>query len=64
MTQVSTQAELQAAIAAQEADIEVTADFQIETWQRITYAATISSGAGGPYTLTKADSHNGALFVI
>ena len=64
MIQVSTQAELQAAIAAQEADIEVTADFQIDTSQRITYAATISSGAGGPYTLTKADSHNGALFVI
>lgn len=64
MTQVSTQAELQTAIAAQETDIEVTADFKIDTQHRITYAATISSGAGGPYTLTTADGHNGALFLI
>ena len=64
MTQVSTQAELQAAIAAQEADIEVTADFQIDAGQRITYAAKISSGAGGPYTMTKADGHEGTLFLI
>lgn len=64
MTQVSTQAELQAAIAAQETEIEVTADFKIDTAQRITYAVTISSGVGGPYTLTKADGHNGSLFFI
>ena len=64
MTQVSNQAELQAAIADQETEIEVTADFQIDTAQRITYAATISSEAGGPYTLTKADGHNGSWFVI
>ncbi|WP_040198354.1 InlB B-repeat-containing protein [Candidatus Soleaferrea massiliensis] len=64
MTQVSTQTELQAAIAAQEAEIEVTADFKIDTAQRITYSATISSGAGGPYTLTEADGHNGSLFFI
>ena len=64
MTQVSTQAELQAAIAAQETNIEVTADFKIDTSQRITYAATVSSGAGGPYTLAKAEGHNGSLFFI
>ena len=35
MTQVSTQAELQAAIAAQEPDIQVTADFFIDAQQDI-----------------------------
>lgn len=64
MTQVSTPSELQAAIAAQETDIKVTADIKIETMQKITYAATISSGAGGPYTLTMADGHNDFLFLI
>lgn len=43
MTQVSTQAELQAAIAAQEPDIQVTADFFIDARQEITYDVTISS---------------------
>ena len=42
MTQVSAPSELQAAIAAQETDIEVTADLKIDTIQRITYAAAIS----------------------
>lgn len=42
MTQVSAPSELQAAIAAQETDIEVTADLKIDTMQRITYAAAIS----------------------
>ena len=51
-------------IAAKETNIEVTADFKIDTSQRITYAATISSGLGGPYTLTKADGYSGSLFFI
>ena len=42
MTQVSAPSKLQAAIAAQETDIEVTADLKIDTMQRITYAAAIS----------------------
>ena len=42
MTQVSAPSEHQAAIAAQETDIEVTADLKIDTMQRITYAAAIS----------------------
>lgn len=55
MTQVSTQAELQAALAAQEQDIQVTADFFINAPQEIIYDVTISSTSGDRWTLVKED---------
>lgn len=64
MTNVSNQTELQAAIAAQETDIVVTANFDITTVQTIFYAATVSGGDGGPYTLTKGSGFNSSVFVV
>lgn len=64
MTQVSTQAELQAALAAQETDIQVTADFFIDAQQEITYDVTISSAAGDRWTLVKEDGFDNYMFEI
>lgn len=64
MKQVSELAQLQAAISAYETEIEVTASFEINTMWEIAYAVTITSGAGGPYTLTKAKGTDGFLFKI
>lgn len=64
MIQVSTQAELQDALTSGEKDIEVTDNFYIDALQEITYAVTITSAEGGPYTLAKAESYNQSLFVV
>ena len=64
MTQVSTQAELQAAIAAQEPDIQVTADFFIDARQEITYDVTISSAPENRWTLVKEDGFDNYMFEI
>lgn len=64
MRQVSTQAELQAAIAAGEKEIEATTDFNIDALQEIAYATTITSAEGGSHTLTKADGYNESLFAV
>lgn len=64
MTQVSTQAELQAAIAAQEPDIQVAADFFIDAQQEITYDVTISSAPGNRWSLVKEDGFDKYLFEI
>lgn len=65
MTQVSTQAELAAAIQAADPNIQITANFEISALQTIGYAATISGAGGGGYnTLTKASGYNGPLFQV
>lgn len=64
MTQVTTQAQLEAAIRLQETDIRVVADFYIDARQTIDYATAITSVEGGFYTLTKADGYDGALFEV
>lgn len=64
MRQVSTQEELPTAITAEEKEIEVTADFNIDALQEIAYATTITSAEGGSHTLTKADGYNESLFAV
>lgn len=62
MRTVRTEAELQNAILAQEADIQVAADFNITEEHSISHTVTISSAQGEPYTLSKAAGYNGYLF--
>lgn len=64
MAQVSTQAQLAAAIAESDPNIQIAADFYIDTQQTIRYAALIVSAEGGSYTLTKATGYNGPLFQV
>lgn len=64
MTRVSTQSELIAAIAAQETDIVVTANFEISEIQTINYAVTIASEENASYTLTKATNFDNSLFLL
>lgn len=64
MTRVSTQSELIAAIAAQETDIVVTANFEISETQTINYAVTIASEENASYTLTKATNFDNSLFSL
>ena len=64
MTNVSTQAELAAAIAARETDIVVTASFDIDQTITIPYRHTVSSDGNGPYTLTKRQGFNLSVFDI
>lgn len=63
MTNVSTQAELVAAIAARETEIVLTASFDIDELINITYALTIRSDENGPYTLTKSDNYDNSIFL-
>lgn len=64
MTQVTTQTELENAIIAEETDIRVAADFDIDALQTIRYTTAISSAAGGSYTLTRAGGYNDSMFQI
>lgn len=64
MTRVSTQSELIAAIAAQETDIVVTANFEISETQTLNYAVTITSAENASYTLTKATNFDNSLFLL
>lgn len=64
MTNVSNQVELEAAIAAQETNIVVTASFEIERQITIFYQHTISGDDNGPYTLKKRQDFNLSVFNI
>lgn len=64
MTRVSTQGELIAAIAAQETDIVVTANFEISETQTLNSAVTITSEENVSYTLTKATNFDNSLFLL
>lgn len=65
MAQVSNQTQLQAALAAQDSVIQVTADFTINSQINILYPVTIESlAADTPATLTKDSSYFQYLFRV
>lgn len=64
MTQVTSQAELNAAIAAQESTIVVTASFNITQQNIITYPLTLSGDASGTITLTKDAAFSSEMFAV
>lgn len=45
-------------------NIQIAADFDIDTPQYINYATTISSAEGGPHTLTKSGGTNFSMFTV
>lgn len=64
MTQVSTEAELITALAAQETEIVITANFNITQSHSIQYALTISSDSSNPPTLTKDEPFSDSIFTV
>lgn len=64
MTQVSSQEEFVAALNALESEIVVIANIIVNSTLAISYTTSVSSNTAAPYTLTKADDFDGAIFSL
>ena len=65
MTQVSSQAELRAALLAQESEIQVIADFEVSAQQTITFPLLLHSApAGSVHMLSKTAGFSGSLLRV
>ena len=64
MAQVSSQAQLSAALNIQEPFIQITADFSLTSQINILYDVTIESLIPGTYTISKAPGYDSYLFRI
>lgn len=64
MIQVSDLAALQSALAQREADIRLAAGIDARSPLTVNYALTLSSAAGGPFTLRKTAGFSGSLLRV